>query len=60
MAHTTLNDSAYKLLKEEFVSGFNGTTLTDIAVVVSSAPIAVFLRHLLCVLLLSPSTSPSW
>ena len=38
-------DISYKTLHENFVSNFNGTSLPEIVVVVSTAPVAVLLRN---------------
>lgn len=40
-------DADYKTLHEAFVSNHEGTSLTEIAVVVSTAPAGVFLRKCL-------------
>ena len=37
----------YKEIKEKFVSGHEGTSLLEIAVVVSVAPLSVLLRNML-------------
>ena len=44
MADHLGSELSYKQLQELFVSNLNGTSLSEIASVVSSAPIAVLLR----------------
>ena len=41
------SNMSYKQAHEHFVSNLNGTSMSDIAVIVSSAPIAVLLRTFL-------------
>ncbi len=45
-------DPAYKILHEQFVTGHNGTTVLDMGLAVSSAPVGVLLRNIInaCVL----------
>ena len=54
-----MGDQTYKYLKEQFVSNHEGTSVIEIAFIVSSAPLAVLLRRSLMIWIFSGEVLPS-